>query len=59
MAKQHEHLAKEWERLKKVLASPDAGEEEFDQVVESVRIHADQVSPPVRNNGSALRINHG
>jgi hypothetical protein len=36
MAKQHEHIAKEWERLKKVLASPDAGEEEFDQVVASV-----------------------
>jgi hypothetical protein len=35
MAKQHEHLAKEWERLKKVLSSPDVGEEEFDQVVES------------------------
>ena len=35
MAKQHEHLAKEWERLKKVLFSPDVGEEELDQVVES------------------------
>jgi hypothetical protein len=35
MAKQHEHLAKEWERLKKVLSSPDVGEEELDQVVES------------------------
>ena len=35
MAKQHEHLAKEWERLKKVLSSPDVVEEELDQVVES------------------------
>ena len=35
MAKQHEHLAKEWERLKKILSSPDVGEEELDQVVES------------------------
>ena len=35
LAKQHEHLAKEWERLKKVLSSPDVDEEEFDQVVES------------------------
>ena len=44
MAKQHEHLAKEWGRLKKVLASTDAKEEGFDQVVESaesmrVRFH--------------------
>ena len=35
MAKHHEYLAKEWERLKKVLSSPDVGEEEFDQVEES------------------------
>ena len=35
MAKQHEHLAKEWERLKKVLSSPNVSEEEFNQVVES------------------------
>ena len=35
MAKQHEHLAKEWERLKRILSSPDVGEEELDQVVES------------------------
>lgn len=35
MAKQHEHLAKEWERLKKVLSSPDVPDEGFDQVVES------------------------
>lgn len=35
MAKQHEYLAKEWERLKKVLSSPDVPDEGFDQVVES------------------------
>ena len=35
MAKQQEHLSKEWERLKKVLTSPNVGEEEFDQVVKS------------------------
>ncbi len=35
MAKQHEHLAKQWKRLKKVPSSPDLGEEELDQVVES------------------------
>jgi len=36
LTKQHEHLAKEWDRLRKILVSPADGEEEFDQVVESV-----------------------
>jgi len=35
--RQLEHLAKEWQRLRKVLSSTDVGEEEFDQAMESAK----------------------
>ena len=47
LATQHEQFAKDWDRLKKVLSSPDVGEEGFDQVVESaesmrIRFHLER-----------------